>query len=98
MGSVGTIGTIGANIPSINLAHSLQWEFDKAYDRSFQLADDHDDTPPAYSEVEMEEPATDQSTDKTDSSDGTDDSCGPASPSRLPLIKDNDASTDDVRL
>lgn len=98
LGSVGTIGTIGANIPSINLAHSLQWEFDKAYDRSFQLADDHDDTPPAYSEVEMEEPATDQSTDKTDSSDGTDDSCGPASPSRLPLIKDNDTSTDDVRL
>lgn len=58
----------------------------------------NDDTPPAYSEVDMEEPAADHNTDKTDSSDGTDDSCEPASPSRLPLIKDNDTSSDDVRL
>ena len=92
LGSVGTIGTIGGTIPSINLAHSLQWEFDKAYDRSFQLADDSDDTPPAYSEVESE--VADQTPEPAESSDGTDDSCGPASPTRLPLIKDKDSCTD----
>ena len=94
LGSVGTIGTIGGNIPSINLANSLQWEFDKAYDRSFQLADDSDDTPPAYSEVESEEAVADQTPERAESSDGTDDSCGPASPTRLPLIKDKDSCTD----
>ena len=94
LGSVGTIGTIGGNIPSINLANSLQWEFDKAYDRSFQLADDSDDTPPTYSEVESEEAVADQTPERAESSDGTDDSCGPASPTRLPLIKDKDSCTD----
>ncbi|XP_061178726.1 uncharacterized protein LOC133187389 [Saccostrea echinata] len=93
LGSVGTIGTIGANIPSINLAHSLQWEFDKAYDRSFQLVDDNDDTPPAYREVEMQEQGVDPPTDKSESSE-TDDSCGPVSPTRLPLITGEDSSAD----
>ncbi|XP_048738546.2 uncharacterized protein LOC125653236 [Ostrea edulis] len=91
LGSVGTIGTIGTNIPSINLAHSLQWEFDKAYDRSFQLADD---TPPTYSEVDTQEQRTDSVDSKADSSDGTDDSSGPVSPTRLPLIKDKESSAD----
>jgi hypothetical protein len=98
LGSVGTIGTIGTNIPSINLAHSLQWEFDKAYDRSFQLVDDSEDTPPSYSEVDTQEQGTDSVHSKTDSSDGTDDSSGPVSPARLPLIKDKDSSKADVSL
>ncbi|XP_062589203.1 proline-rich transmembrane protein 4-like [Saccostrea cucullata] len=93
LGSVGTIGTIGANIPSINLAHSLQWEFDKAYDRSFQLADDNDDKPPTYGEVEMQEQDVDPPTDKSESSE-TDDSCGPVSPTRRPLITGEDSSAD----
>lgn len=76
LGSVGIIGIIGVNILLINFVYSLQWEFDKVYDCSFQLVDDYDDIFFVYSEVEMEEFVMDQSIDKMDLFDGMDDLCG----------------------
>ncbi|KAK3101697.1 hypothetical protein FSP39_005586 [Pinctada imbricata] len=38
--SLGTIGTIDYQAPSIHLADSLEWEYEQAYDRSFQKGDE----------------------------------------------------------
>lgn len=76
VGIIGIIGIIGVNILLINFVYSLQWEFDKVYDCSFQLVDDYDDIFFVYSEVEMEEFVMDQSIDKMDLFDGMDDLCG----------------------